>query len=135
MTEAAFNPLTEPDLFIAVPRWIFTRMASDQQAVYNLLLEQCSYDTGIWRGTAYRVADGTGLSLRVAQAALKWLSDNFYIKSFHHDGERGAYSVAIHAYRVRAKDAKWFGHMLDALSTTEDESRKLYPVYIPTANG
>jgi hypothetical protein len=99
--------------------------------VYSMLLRQVDFETGIWRGTAYRIQHAWNFQIpeRTVQAALKRLCESGRLKSFHVKGDKKDYPVAIHGYKIRY--GKWAGHLMDAGATANPKS----PVYVRPENG
>jgi hypothetical protein len=126
------SPTFVDDFFIPIPGEIFNdfetgRMDLPMWGVYGVLLRQVDFETGIWRGTAYKisVAWNDHLELRTVQRTLTRL-ENGYIKAFRNpNGQRGGYHILLHNYRIRFGSLA--GHYLDALATTDPK----HPVYRP----
>jgi hypothetical protein len=111
------------DRFVAVPEFVSDDVAAGtislgMSAVFQVLLKQCDYETGMWRGSAPRVQDAIAeaMTKRTVQNHLERLVEVGYLKSFHQQGKRGNYFVAICDYRVR--NGEHAGQLLDANATT-----------------
>jgi hypothetical protein len=93
--------------------------------VYMIVLRQCDFETGIWRGTAYKIhaALGGQMHLRTVQNTFKALCDAGYLRSFHVRNERGNYPVLIDRYPVRFGKHK--GYRVNAAATVDPNA----PVY------
>jgi hypothetical protein len=118
------------NLFIPIPGRIFNdfetgKMTLNMWGIYSVILRQLNFDTGIWRGTAYKIcaAWGDRIPLRTIQENLRNLCDAGYVKSFHVQGQRGGYVIAVEGYRIRFGPKE--GHILNAMATTDPN----YPVY------
>jgi hypothetical protein len=122
--------LFNDDFFIPIPGEIFNEFETGQMdlhmwGVYAVLLRQVDFETGVWRGTAYKisVAWNDHLELRTVQRALTRL-DNVYVKAFRNPkGQRGGYYILLHNYRIRF--GPFAGHYLDALASPDPK----HPVY------
>ena len=132
MTETASNPpfLFNSDNFIAIPRDIFvhqmqSRISAPESQLYQVLLFQADYQTGLWRGTVSKVMEVLPCSDKSISAWLVGLHEKKYVKSFHTQGVKGLYYVAIHGYFIRT--GKYAQHQLDAWATSDPR----HPVYRP----
>jgi hypothetical protein len=122
--------LFDDDFFIPVPAEIFDdfetgRMDLHMWGVYGVLLRQVDFETGVWRGTAYKItaAWNEHLELRTVQRTLARLEEG-YIKMFRNPrGQRGGYYILLNNYRIRF--GRMAGHYLDALSTADPRN----PIY------
>jgi hypothetical protein len=124
------NVKQSDNLFIPIPGRIFNdfetgKMTLNMWGVYSVILRQLNFDTGIWRGTAYKIcaAWGDRIPLRTIQENLRNLCDAHYVKSFHVQGQRGGYVIAVEGYRIRFGTKE--GHILNAMATTDPNN----PVY------
>jgi hypothetical protein len=125
------SPAFEDDFFIPIPGEIFIdletgRMDPPMFDVYGVLLRQVDFETGVWRGTAYKVSAGWNeqLELRTVQRAINRLEDQGFVRAFRNPkGQRGGYFILLHNYRVRF--GPLVGHYLDALATSDPK----HPVY------
>src|SRR6266478_6354638 len=88
------NVKQSDNLFIPIPGRIFNefetgKMTLNMWGVYSVILRQLNFDTGIWRGTAYKIcaAWGDRIPLRTIQENLRNLCDAHYVKSFHVQGQ------------------------------------------------
>jgi hypothetical protein len=122
---------SEPkDFFIPIDVDLVDRLEDEftpiTWAVLCIVLRQVDYKTGIWKGSAARVAAALGgkVKLRTVQDALQSLQESGHLKSFHRRGQRHNYLVAIPGYAVRS--GKWAGYTLDAERTTDPKR----PVYV-----
>lgn len=104
--------------FIPVPAEIFNdfetgRMDQPMWGVYGVLLRQVDFETGVWRGTAYKISAAWNEHLvRTVQRTLARLEER-YIKAFRNPrGQRGGYYILLHDYRIRF--GPMAGHYLDA---------------------
>jgi hypothetical protein len=128
----AKSALFDDDFFIPIPADIFNdfetgRMDLPMWGVYGVLLRQVDFETGVWRGTAYKISAAWNehLELRTVQRTLARLEDG-YIKAFRNpNGQRGGYYILLHNYRIRF--GPMAGHYLDALATTDPKD----PIYRP----
>ena len=118
------------DFFIPLPGEFYNLIEDgtitlNMWCVYMVILRQCDFETGIWRGTMYRVHAQLGgqMHLRTVQNTFKALCDAGYLHSFHVKSERGNYPVLIHRYPVRFGKHK--GYRLDADATVNPDA----PVY------
>jgi len=93
--------------------------------VYVIIHLQTDYGTGIWRGSAARIANTAprGADLRKIQRALEHLTNLGLLKPFHTQGVRGNYPVLINKFTVRSGALK--GQRLNAELTT-DWHRSVY---------
>ena len=121
------------DSFVAVPKFLYDDLAAGKLSlgmanVFLILLEQCDYQTGMWKGSAPKVQCGIAEAIprRTIQSHLETLAEAGYIKSFHQQGKRGNYFVAICDYRVRI--GQHAGMLLEANATT-DPSHPVYKEY------
>lgn len=72
--------------------------------IYAIIHLQADFKTGIWRGSAARIANAAprGTDLRRVQRALERLVDLGLLKPFRTPGRRGNYPVLINKYTVRS---------------------------------
>lgn len=116
------TPLFADDFFVPIPGEVYTAMEEGQLTpamwcVYCLVLRQVDFETGVWRGSAYRIWDGTGgqMPLRTVQQNLAELCRCGLLKTFHVKNSRGNYPVLVNGYRVRFGPKK--GYRLNAQAT------------------
>jgi hypothetical protein len=118
------------NLFIPIPGDVFAdfdgRLTPTAWSVLSVIYRQVDFETGLWNGSAAKVAAAWGgqLEERTIQRAIKRLHDLGYIKSFHRRGHRHNYRVAIEGYIIRFGPLA--GHDLDAANTTNPDR----PVYV-----
>jgi hypothetical protein len=86
--------------------------------VYGIIHLQADYASGVWRGSAPRIANSAprGADLRKIQRALEHLAQLGLLKLFHRQGVRGNYPVLINKFTVRSGALK--GQRLNADLTT-----------------
>jgi len=75
-------------------------MDGDMYLAYNVILQNCDWNTGIWRGSAASLAAKVGgqWSLATAKRILKRLCLGRYITSHHVPKQMGNYDIAINNY-------------------------------------
>src|SRR5208337_2201929 len=122
------------DFFIPVQKELFLKVEDGELTLnefscYVWLLHQADYETGLWRGSAPRLAAALGgqLSEDIFKTTLRGLREKGLLKSFHKPGTKGNYWIAIHKYVIRF--GKRAGLLLNALAT-EDPKKPIY--YKPT---
>jgi hypothetical protein len=95
--------------------------------VYVLIHLQADYSTGIWRGSAARIAAtaSRGIELRKIQRATEHLTDLGLLRPLHRHGTRGNYPVLINKFTVRRGALK--GRRLNAIKS-ESLSNLIYEV-------
>lgn len=97
--------------------------------VFAVILRQVDWRTGLWFGSAkkIRAALREKIGLRTIQDSVRRLSKLGYLKSFHKNGARENYTIAVDRYPISM--GKWAGHRLDALAMTNSNA----PVYVADA--
>jgi hypothetical protein len=98
-----------------------------QMGVYTTIHLQADYKTGIWNGSASRIARSTprDADLKAIQRALEHLDKIGFIKRFHKQGTRGGYPVLLDKYEPRQGGLK--GLRLNARKTKDYR----HPIYEP----
>ena len=119
--------LFQDDFFIPHPGDLYDHMADERMSptmwcIYSMILRQADFETGIWKGSAYKINLGWGgqPNLRTVQHNLKRLSEAGYIRRFSQNGRRGNYPVLVHCYPVRF--GKWKGYRLNAEASTDPKN-------------
>jgi hypothetical protein len=91
--------------FVAIRRGIEEHLLSGnlgffEMGVYLVIHLQASFRTGVWTGSAPRLAATAprGANVRDVQRALQRLEEIGFIRSFHQQGARGNYRVLIDKY-------------------------------------
>jgi hypothetical protein len=76
------------------------RMDGDMYTAFNVMLRQCDWATGIWRGCSERLVDAMGglWSPATARRILKRLANARYITSGFQNGRLGRYDIFINNY-------------------------------------
>lgn len=94
-------------------------------AVYVQIHLQCDYSTGIWHGSAAKIAATTprGADERAIRRSLEHLDEIGFIKRFNVQGKRGNYPVIINKYVPQSGAV--MGKRLNAEATTDWR----HPVY------
>ena len=75
-------------------RWI----DPDMFTAYAILLDQCDWATGIWRGSADKLASTGGWSKTTAWRILDRLNSGRYITSVFQRGRQGNYDIQINNF-------------------------------------
>ena len=125
------KPKSTDQNFVAFQLSFFTRLQNlevspNMFCTYAQLLKQCDWETGIWWGSASKISHawGSQISEGTIQKNLAALAKRGCIKSFHVQGSKRDYAIAIHNYVVRFGPYK--GMMLDAIQTISP----LKPAYV-----
>jgi hypothetical protein len=126
------------DGFIKIRRGLEEHMLSGsigffEAGVYLTILIQADYRTGVWTGSAPRLAATAprGASLRDVQRALERLAEIAFIKVFHTHGQRGNYRVLIHKYE--SQSPALMGKRLNAIKSTDWRNPIYEPCAVPVA--
>lgn len=130
-TETNFRALHSGDPFTPVPTKFRQALATgkltvNEKEVFECLMSQADFKTGMWLGTVAWIERETALNARTIQRALESLAEKGIIRSFHRQGGKGKYQIAIHTYRIRKGPHK--GYVLDAHAT--DDPAKAVLVHV-----
>ena len=108
--------------FVKIRRGIVEHLLSGaigflEAGVYLTIHLQADYRTGVWTGSAPRLAATAprGATLRDIQRALNRLAEIGFIRVFHTRGARGNYRVLIHKFEVETPALK--GKRLNAFKS------------------
>lgn len=94
----------EKDDFVKVRKGIFEhltdkRITEIMLVAYMVLLDECDWPTGVWHGSAIRLARRLGWCRRKAQGVLRDLASAMYITSkYVSSGENEEYDILINNY-------------------------------------